>query len=133
MPYDLYIEIQHDDIYLLDDNDEDGDETPQLQEIFEATPVYCYRNPLYGTTKIQVGFDPYAVSSIHIVFVRYSEFDEGNNASLRWSIAQVVPSRRCAKSIAEEIDDGEWAGEGPWMRPNCQVEGVDIYSLGIED
>jgi hypothetical protein len=137
MPYDLFVEIRHEEVLVIDhgaeiENEEDEDELV-TQEAFDATPVYCYRRQLEGTTQVQIGFDPENYNVVHIVFIKYCEVDGQNNAYLRWAIAEILPSRRSAKIVAEEIENNEWRGDGPWMHDNCDIEEVEIYSLGVED
>ena len=134
MPHDLYIEINHEEVLVLNDSEEEGDveQKNDVQEVFEATPVYCYRRYLTGTTQVEIGFDPDKVDKVHVVFVKYSQKDQEQWVP-RWAIAEIVPSRRCAKGIATEIDEGEWPHDGPWLRENCVIDSVEIYSLEIED
>src|SRR5687768_8427696 len=134
MKWDLYIEIRHDDAYLLTESMEEEEEVAeesQPQEFLEATPIWIYRQPEYDCTKIEVDYDPSFYNFLHVVFVEYSVVNDDGSTMLRWDISAVENSRRGAKSIAEEIESGK--RPGPWDHCNGFIETVEIYSLGIED
>ncbi len=137
----VYVEIKHDDVLTFTDEEgelefsEDGD----MEEIFEATPVWIYLTPIQDSVKVDVNFNPkpiyeaFQFHQLHVVFVRYVLVTDDGNPMPRWEIATICETRREAKQIAEAIEEDVYTKDPIWKQGNSYIEDIEVYSLGVEN